>query len=519
MRRIINNQIRIVFCLALASGILPLAAQQGQRQRQSAQQAVQLSSRQIEAWVTLPDRSALFDRQPEKIPFTFGLPARGGGIPIVIDEQQPKQTIDGFGFALTGGSAENMMKMSAPERTRLLRNLFATDGDAIGVSYIRLSIGASDLNSFVFSYNDLPEGETDFPLAKFDLGQDKRDVIPVMKEILTINPDIKILGSPWSAPVWMKTNGKVKGGSLKKECYDVYARYFVKYILEMKKEGIAIDAITIQNEPIHGGNTPSLMMNAYEQTGFIRDHLGPALKAADLSTKIVLYDHNLDRPDYALTVLRDPEAAKYVDGTGFHHYGGEMSAMTVVHNARPDKHIYFTEQMITERPGIHTIAIATAVKRMIINVTQNWSRNVILWNFAADPNNDPHTDDGGCASCQGAVTIDGDRVSRNLAYYVIAHASKFVRPGSVRLTSTNKGEQSVLLTSNLQDMPDHVFVATVNNNDALPNVAFRTPDGKIVLIVANDTFATGSFRVQYQGEYTGIQLPPGAVGTYVWNVE
>ena len=522
MLRLIKKQIKKIFCLALAFSIAPLSAQQGQgqqAQRQGAGQQQRLSSRQIEAWITLPDRSALFAQQDTKIPFTLGSPARGGGVPIVIDEQQPKQTIDGFGYALTGGSAENMMKMSAPERSKLLRNLFATDGDAIGVSYVRLSIGASDLNSFVFSYNDLPEGETDFPLAKFDLGQDKLDVIPVMKEILTINPNIKILGSPWSAPTWMKTNDKVKGGALKKECYDVYARYFVKYIQEMKKEGITIDAITIQNEPIHGGNTPSLMMNADELTEFIKTNLGPALKAANLSTKIQLYDHNLDRPDYPLTVLRDPDAAQYVDGSAFHHYGGDMSAMTLVHNARPDKHIYFTEQMITERPGLNTIAIANAVKRMIINVTQNWSRNVILWNFAADPNNDPHTDDGGCASCQGAVTIDGDKVTRNLAYYVIAHASKFVRPGSVRLTSTNQGDQSVLLTSGLQDMPNHVFVATIANKDAMPNVAFRTPEGKIVLIVVNDTFSTGSFRVQYKGEFANINLPPGAVGTYVWNVD
>lgn len=171
-----NNQIRTVCCLVFTCCLFPLAAQQAQ-----------LSSRQIEAWVTLPDRSVLFGQQAEKINFTFGQASRGGGIPIVIDEQQPKQSIDGFGYALTGGSAENMMYMSAVERSKLIRNIFATDGDNIGVSYIRLSIGASDLNSFVFSYNDLPEGETDFQLAKFDLGQDKKDVIPVMKEILKID--------------------------------------------------------------------------------------------------------------------------------------------------------------------------------------------------------------------------------------------------------------------------------------------------------------------------------------------
>jgi glucosylceramidase len=518
MKQITKIQIKLFLCAVLACSDLSLTAQQEQGQRRQ-QPQLQLSGRQIDSWVTTYDRSSLFEQQSEKIPFAFTNGGRGGGIPVVIDEQQTMQTVDGFGFALTGGSAGLMMMMSKTERAKLLKELFATDGNSIGISYIRLSIGASDLNSFVFSYNDLPEGETDFPLARFDLAQDKQDVIPVMKEILAINPHIKILGSPWSPPVWMKTNGKVKGGALKKDCYDVYARYFVKYIQEMMKEGITIDAITIQNEPIHAGNTPSMMMNAIEQTEFIRNNLGPALKAARLSTKIVLYDHNLDRPDYALAVLRDHEAAQYVDGTGFHHYGGDMSAMTLVHNARPDKHIYFTEQMVTERPGSNTIAIAAQVKRMIINVVQNWSRNVILWNLAADPNNDPHTDDGGCSSCQGAVTIDGDKVSRNIAYYVIAHASKFVRPGSVRIKSTNKGDQSVLLATNLQDHPYLVWVAAVANVDAWPNVAFRTPEGKIVLIVVNDNSTANSFKVQYKGEYANILLQPNSVGTYVWNVK
>lgn len=497
----VKNSAKKLFSAFLIYATLPIWAQ---------------PSRQIEAWVTQPDRSALFGKQTEKIPFTDD--NRRGGIPIVIDEQHTMQSVDGFGFSLTGGSAELMMKMSQAERTKLLKELFATDGDAIGVSYIRLTIGASDLNSFVFSYNDLEEGETDYELKKFDLAQDKRDVIPVMKEILEIAPDIKIMASPWSAPVWMKTNGKVKAGALKEECYDVYARYLVKYIQEMKKQGITIDALTIQNEPINANNTPSMRMNAAEQTTFIKANLGPALKNANLKTKIVLFDHNLDRPDYPLTVLRDPEAAQYVDGSGFHHYGGDLTAMTVVHNARPDKHLYFTEQMVVERPGSNTIAIAAQVKRMIVGVMENWSRNVILWNFAADPNNDPHTDDGGCSMCQGAVTLDGDKVSRNLAYYVIAHASKFVRPGSVRIQSTNTGDQSVLLTSD-EEQRSVIRVATIENKDALPNIAFRTPDGKIVLIVVNDTYATGSFKVQHRGQYANIRLQPGAVGTYVWEIE
>lgn len=467
----------------------------------------------IESWITLPDRSALFEKQSETI--EFSTTGRRSGQTIVIDEQQTMQQIDGFGYALTGGSAELMMLMSPSARTALLRDLIATNDNNIGVSYIRLTIGASDLNSYVFSYNDLKLGQTDPQLNQFDLAQDKQDVVPVMKEILSINPDILIMASPWSPPTWMKDNGKVKAGGLLPQYYDAYALYFVKYIQAMAKEGIKIDAITIQNEPLNANNTPSMRMSAQEQGEFIKNHLGPKLKEAGLKTKIVLFDHNLDRPDYALAILNDPEAAQYVDGSGFHHYGGNMSAMSVVHNAFPDKHLYFTEQMITERPGTETIAIAAQVKRMIVDVTRNWSRNVILWNFAADPLNDPHTDDGGCSMCQGAITIDNDKTSKNLAYYVVAHASKFVRPGSVRIFSTNPGDMSVYLTTD-EERREVTRVATQDNYDILPNVAFKTPEGKTVLIVANTSWSTQSFTIQYRSQYASIRLRPGAVGTYVW---
>ncbi|KAA6318369.1 Glucuronoxylanase XynC [termite gut metagenome] len=470
---------------------------------------------EIESWVTQPDRSALFQKQAEKIPFTALATSRSGGSTIVIDESHAMQSMDGFGFALTGGSASLITFMSPPARSVLLHDLFAVDGNNIGLSYIRLTIGASDLNSFVYSYDDLKEGETDLVLSKFDLGQDKKDIIPVMKEILSINPNIKILASPWSPPVWMKTNNKVKSGTLKPEYYEVYAQYFVKYIQAMKKEGITIDALTIQNEPLNANNTPSMRMSAQEQAEFIKKHLGPKLEQAGLKTKIVLFDHNLDRPDYPLTVLSDPEAARYVDGSGFHHYGGEMGSMTVVHNAYPDKNLYFTEQMVTERPGTTTIAIASQVKRLMIDAPGNWSRNVILWNFAADPLNDPHTDDGGCSMCQGAVTIDGDKITKNIAYYVMAHASKFVRPGSVRIASTNPGDKTVSLTTD-EERREVVRVAVYDNHDVLPNIAYKTPEGKTVLIVANTNWQTTSFKIQYRSRYANIRLAPGAVGTYVW---
>lgn len=468
----------------------------------------------IESWITKPDRSALFEKQAEEISFSDRNSGRGGQA-IIIDDLQQMQPVDGFGFALTGGSAELLMKMSADERKKIINELFACDKNNIGVSYIRLSIGASDLNSFVFSYDDLKEGETDFDLQKFSLAQDLNDVIPVMKEILSVNPDIKILGSPWSAPAWMKTNNNVRGGQLKKDCYGTYALYFVRYIIAMKREGITIDAVTIQNEPLNSRNTPSMFWFENEQADFIKNHLGPAFEKEGIKTKIILFDHNLDRPDYPLFMLSDPAVAKYVDGSGFHHYAGDFGAMSLVHMARPDKNIYFTEQMVTEKPGSADIGIAAQVKRLILGAARNWSRNVILWNLAADPLNDPHTDNGGCSMCQGAITIDGNRIARNLAYYTVAHASKFVRPGSVRIASTTRGDKSVALYEDEQ-RPGVFRTAVTENTDLLPNVAFKTPEGQIVLIVVNDTWSVSSFTIQYKGQFATIRLTPGAAGTFVW---
>ena len=305
-------------------------------------------------WLTDPGQSVFFQKQSRPLPVTadkvvaLGImrAADTGTVLIKIDENSRAQSIDGFGFALTGGSAMNMMKMSVSSRAGLLKDLFATDGDHIGTSYLRISIGASDLSDHVFSYDDLPAGQTDTALSKFDLGLDRQDVIPVLKEILAIDPSIKILGSPWSPPTWMKTNQDTRGGSLLPQYYDAYARYFVKYIQAMLHEGIRIDAITVQNEPLHPGNNPSLLMPAPEQEEFVKNHLGPAFRRAGLDTKIIIYDHNADKPEYPISILNDADAAKYIDGSAFHLYGGKIDALSKVHEAHPDKNLYFTEQWV-----------------------------------------------------------------------------------------------------------------------------------------------------------------------------
>jgi glucosylceramidase len=381
------------------------------------------------------------------------------------------------------------MRMEPAQRNSLLKELFTTEGNGIGDSYLRVSIGASDMNDHVYSYDDLPAGDTDVDMAKFSLAPDRADVIPVLKEILAIDPQIQVLGSPWSAPTWMKTNDKPKGGHLKPEYYSAFAKYFVKYVKGMKGEGITIDAITIENEPLNPKNTPSMVMLADEEDSFVARYLGPAFQQAGIHTKILLYDHNPDVPSYPLSILADPDASKYVDGTAFHLYGGDASTFTKAHDLYPNKNLYMTEQSITGRPN-GPLGIAEAVRRVLIDSTRNWSRNVLLWNLAADRNFGPHTSDGGCTMCQGAITLDGNNTTRNLAYYSLAHFSKFVRPGSVRVGS--------------------------NDMEQLATVAFLTPDAKMVLVVSNTANFPRTFDVRYHGKSLTTTLPEESVGTYVW---
>jgi glucosylceramidase len=344
------------------------------------------------------------------------------------------------------------------------------------------------LSDRVFSYDDLKPGETDPGMKHFSIDPEKKDLIPVLREIIIINPEIRILGSPWSPPVWMKTNGKSKGGSLKPQFYDAYALYFVKYLNSMKAEGIRLDAITIQNEPLHPGNNPSMYMPAAEEAAFIKKSLGPAFKKAGLDTRIIIYDHNPLHYEYPLEVLKDADAAQYIDGTAFHMYEGSVDDIAKIHNAYPAKNLYFTEQWVGA-PGIFPDELRWHVKTLLIGAVRNWCRNVIEWNLAADPKQDPHTA-GGCTECLGAVTIDGNNVVRNPAYYIIAHASKFVEPGSVRISS--------------------------NIPEGLPNVAFKTPEGRMVMIILNDSDKVQRFRIRYLDRFAIPTLNPGAVATVVW---
>jgi len=472
------------------------------------------AAQKVRVWETTADGNKILSLRQDKYAFSDARTDRK--VPITIDERQHFQRMRGFGYALTGGSAELMMCMSAEARHELILSLFGKDEGQAGISYIRLTVGASDMNSFVFSYDDMPKGKTDWDLKHFSLSQDLNDVVPVMKEILAVNPDIEILASPWSAPTWMKTNNDVQGGKLMKECYDVYARYFVKFIQAMAKEGIKISALTIQNEPLNSRNTPSMAWTPQEQAEFIGKHLGPQFEKNGIKTEIVLFDHNCDRPDYPLTILADSKASQYASGVAFHQYMGDHSGMTTVHDMRPDKDIFFTEQMIIDRSGNATATIAPVVERVVVNVVRNWSTNVILWNLAADTDAGPHTDNGGCPFCHGAITIAGDNWHKNIAFYGLAHATEFVPAGAYRISSTSAADKGTILFEDEQ-APGTMRAVDYEHSGVLPNVAFETPDGRIVLVVANTRSSAESVWVRYHGRCCEIPVAVGSVVTVEWN--
>jgi glucosylceramidase len=438
-----------------------------------------------EAWITTTDETLKLQKQNDLV---FNSETNSNQT-ILVDASQKFQTIEGFGFSLTGGSAQAIMKLDKAKKEALLQELFTRNNDAIGLSYLRISIGASDLNEKVFSYDDMPEGQTDLKLEHFNLGPDLNDVVPLLKEILAINPKIKIMGSPWSPPVWMKDNGNSKGGSLQPKYYQVYAEYFVKYIQAMKAQGIVIDAITPQNEPLHPGNNPSLLMLAEQQADFIGNNLGPAFAKAKIKTKIVVYDHNCNKPEYPLTILKDAKANPFVAGSAFHLYEGDISALSTVHNAYPKKDLYFTEQYTGSKSSFES-DLKWSVKNVVIGSMRNWSVNALSWGLANDEYYKPFTP-GGCSTCKGALMIDqAQNIKREVGYYIIGHASKFVPEGSVRIGSN------------------------ISNN--LYNVAFKTPSGQIVLIVENDGTSTESFNIKYNQKQISTTLNAGAVATYVW---
>jgi len=440
----------------------------------------------IEGWIT---RNANALLQPVQ-PVAFSRSSPQDELPTIeIDDSQTFQPIEGFGFALTGGSAYLLMQLIEPARAELLHELFGLTEESVGLSCLRVSIGNSDLDQSDFSYWDLPVGAVDPEFAHFNLAMGDPEVVPVLQQILRINPAVKVIASPWSAPPWMKTNSSYIAGELKQEHYSEYAGYFVKYVQAMRAQGIHVSAVTPQNEPHNPKNEPSMVMSAAAQAEFIRDHLGPALRKGAPDTEILCWDHNCDEPEYPLEVLGDAGARAHIGGVAWHLYNGKPEAMSKVRAHYPDKKVYFTEQWVSAKDDFMG-ALRWHTKNVIIGTLRNWSRTALEWNLASDPEYALHTGQG-AVGAMGGITI-GATINRNPGYYLMAHSARFIRPGSVRVHSSEV--------------------------DALPNVVCLTPESRMVMVVTNDSDHAQRFLIQHHGAYASLELGAGDVATLRWNV-
>lgn len=402
---------------------------------------------------------------------------------VTIKPNVKFQKIDGFGVAITGSTCYNLLQMSQANRSKLLKETFDTlNGN--GFSFIRISLGCSDFSLDEYTYCDTP-GIENFKIHDLD----KRDLIPVLKEILAINPNLKIMASPWTCPRWMKVNNLTDlqtfnswtSGQLNPTYYQDYATYFVKYIQEMKKEGIHIYAITIQNEPLNRGNSVSLYMTWQEQAEFIKNALGPKFAQFGINTKIIVFDHNYnydnisDQQSYPLKIYADPDAAKYVDGAAYHAYGGDKSEMLTVHNAAPAKNLYFTEMSIGSWNYTFEGDLIWSMKELGIGTVNNYSKAIIVWNFLLDENGAPNRP-GGCTTCYGAIEIsskDYATLDRKSHYYLIAHLSRAISAGATHIDANGY-------------KPDGLYYSAVENTDGTYGVVMLNDSDNAIKLTLDD---------------------------------
>jgi len=464
----------------------------------------------VSVYLTSPDlREAL--SQHQKLHFSAKA-APGATAPLVkVDDSQRFQTIDGFGASLTDAAAWLFAKKLTPAQTgAAFKMLFSRKG-GIALSFLRQPIGSSDLAATFFSYDDLclqaaracttPAGVSDPNLDHYSLAHDQDYILPLLNKALALNPEIRVMLTPWSAPGWMKTSGSMLGSSadgkqpssLRPEFDPAFANYLVKTIAGYQAAGVPVYALSVENEPLYAPSTYSgMQMLATEQAEFFANHLGPALAAARLNPKIMAYDHNWDRPDYPEAVLKDPRAGALAAGTAWHHYAGDPSVMTKIHDEFPQK-----DEWVTESSGgawqKGNILVEEATE--LVAVTRNWSKSYVLWALATDQKHGPFV--GGCDTCRGLVTIDltdpaKPVVKPEVDYYVLGQASKFLAPGVVRIAS---------------DEPA---------GGTLKDVAFRNPDGAVVLYMVNAGTASQELRIGFHGKIATTTIPAGSVATFVW---
>jgi len=447
----------------------------------------------VQVVVTSGDQALLLAPQAE-VPFGTG--GTQNTSVITVTETTQYQLIDGFGASLTDSAAWVIWNdLDAMQRAALMQELFSPTG-GIGLSFLRQPMGATDFAvSGNYSYDDVPAGQTDVPLAHFTTAHDSTYIIPLLQEALAINPAAKVVALPWSPPAWMKSGGTMNGGGMNPAYFHSLAQYFVLYLQAYQQAGIPIYAISVQNEPLNSTSSyPSELLAESDEADFIANELGPALDSAGLgAVKILAYEHNWDNTAYAESLLGSA-ASSHVAGTAFHCYNGDVSAQSVVKSADPAKDIWFTECSGTVGSSFAGDLVWNA-HNLLIGATRNWARSISLWNLALDQNSGPTN--GGCMGCRGVVTIDTGTspatVTFNVEYYSLGHLAKFVVPGAHRIDSNTFG------------------------SGGIEDVAFQNPDGSIVLFVLNSSTAAGAFAVSWHNSFFNYTLPAQSVATFVWN--
>ena len=449
---------------------------------------VKCSAQTVAVYQTTPDLKQALQLGPT-LSFT-SLPAAGQVIPV--DDTRQFQTIDGFGAAMTDSSAWLLEEqLTAVQRKEVMRQLF-DPRRGIGISFLRVPLGASDLARNHYSYDDMPPGQRDPGLQKFSIDHDRAYILPALHQALKLNPSMSIMVTPWSPPGWMKTRASLIGGQLREDASADFALYLAKSVRAYQNAGVPVKYLSVQNEPLYEtSDYPGTLMQAEQQRELIGKFVGPALQKAGLRTGILAYDHNWDHPEYPETILADPTAAQYAQGSAFHCYGGDVSAQEKVHNQFPDKGLWMTECSGGTWQKGNLLAIT---EKLVIESTRQWAKAVVLWGLALDEKNGPNS--GGCATCRGLITVDRSaephQVTYTADYYAIGHVSRFVYPGALRIHSSDQSPAG------------------------LESVAFKNTDGTIVLLVLNSADTPQDFSVSWRGSSFRTSLSAGSVSTYQW---
>lgn len=441
-----------------------------------------------EMWLTTADASQKLAMQPLQQPVG---PASGDEA-VTIDTSRHFQKMQGFGAAMTDASAIVISSLPDEKRHALMTELFRRANGGLGLSFTRLTVGASDFSTSDYSYDDPPGNVPDPELRYFSIAPAQKYVLPRVREALAINPDLLVMISPWSAPAWMKTSRSLIKGELVPQYYPAFAHYLAKTVQAFGSAGVPVSMLTIQNEPnFEPDDYPGERVDPPARAEIIGHHVGPLFKSLELRTQILDWDHNWDHPEMPLAVLSDPVARQYVSGVAWHCYDGDVPAQTPVHDAFPEKDAWVTECSGGEWSPKFAEVLGWMTDKLIIGASNNWSRGTLLWNLALDPRHGPHT--GGCSDCRGVVTIDPatGAIERNVEYYVLGHASRFVLPGAYRVEAAPRG--------------DDVHAA-----------AFLDPDGSRVAILWRKS-GEGPVSIAVDGVRYEVTLPNGSVATLRWS--